>query len=38
MLGLHTMQSIWRGDWKPVDPYLLTELQKRAEAYLKPAS
>jgi hypothetical protein len=37
MLGFYTMQSIWQADWGPVAPYLLTELQKRAETYLKPA-
>jgi len=37
MLGFYTMQSIWQADWGAVAPYVLTELQKRAEVYLKPA-
>ena len=37
MLGFYTMQSIWQADWGPIAPYLLAELQKRAETYLKPA-
>jgi patatin-like phospholipase len=37
MLGFHTMQSIWQADWGPIAPYLLAELQTRAETYLKSA-
>jgi hypothetical protein len=34
MLGFYTMQTIWQADWGPIAPYLLRELQTRAEAYL----
>jgi hypothetical protein len=38
MLGFWSMQSIWQLPWQSVPPYELSELQARAEAYLRPQS